>query len=283
MKIIGWNINHRVGYSKINMPKWVKSVITDKNADVIVLTEVSFKVPNFKEEYQILFNRYDYFVFSINYNDFGFNEVIISIKKNCFEVKYFKSFISNVDTYPDHLEITCVDKKTGEELVIVGMRMHATKPSEENNYKKNKKFKKVLESLEHKDNVIIVGDFNNYRRGFSTKYWCLDEVKKLADKYGFEMFTPNGGSINEDNNNGDYSFPVDHILAKGNSLKVTKLYDYDRSFTNKEKNIYVWNSDFQRYCGKDDRGKNIYDKISDPFPDHAIIEADFQFTEKKEQ
>lgn len=46
MKIIEWNINHRCGYSRSNMPKWAKSVIQSKKADIIVLTETSFKVPN---------------------------------------------------------------------------------------------------------------------------------------------------------------------------------------------------------------------------------------------
>ena len=30
MKIIGWNINHRLGYAKANMPTWVKDVIQKK-------------------------------------------------------------------------------------------------------------------------------------------------------------------------------------------------------------------------------------------------------------
>lgn len=51
MKIIGWNINHRYGHSKAKMPKWVKKVIQNKKADIIVLTETSFKVSNWEEEY----------------------------------------------------------------------------------------------------------------------------------------------------------------------------------------------------------------------------------------
>lgn len=37
MKIIGWNINHRLGYAKANMPTWVKDVIQEKSADIIVV------------------------------------------------------------------------------------------------------------------------------------------------------------------------------------------------------------------------------------------------------
>ena len=28
--MIGWNINHRLGYAKANMPTWVKDVIQEK-------------------------------------------------------------------------------------------------------------------------------------------------------------------------------------------------------------------------------------------------------------
>lgn len=59
MKIIGWNINHRLGYAKANMPTWVKDVIQEKSADIIVLTETSFKVPNWEVMYRNLLNRND--------------------------------------------------------------------------------------------------------------------------------------------------------------------------------------------------------------------------------
>ena len=42
MKIIGWNINHRNGRSKTNMPTWIKTVIQEKEADIIALTEDLF-------------------------------------------------------------------------------------------------------------------------------------------------------------------------------------------------------------------------------------------------
>lgn len=54
-----------------------------------------------------------------------------------------------------------------------------------------------------------------------------------------------------------------------------KLYNYDRSFVNEEPGVYIWGKDFQKYKGKDIDGKNMFDNIKDPFPDHAIIEADF--------
>ena len=65
MKVLGWNINHRLGYGKTKMPTWVKTVVQEKNADVIVLTETSFKVPNWEQEYRELVDRKDYYVLLI--------------------------------------------------------------------------------------------------------------------------------------------------------------------------------------------------------------------------
>ena len=43
MRIIEWNINHRLGYSKNEMPPWVINKIKDK-ADITILTECSNRV-----------------------------------------------------------------------------------------------------------------------------------------------------------------------------------------------------------------------------------------------
>lgn len=271
MKIIEWNINHRLGHSKKDMPKWVKEVVQNKKADIIILTETSFKVINWEVEYLDLVDREKYYVFCSNNTQVGNNEVTIAIKKNIFDVVYVKSFFSNEHTYPDHLEVSCTHKETGKKLVIIGMRIHAI---EITNKQKKEEFETILKSTRDEKNVIIAGDFNNYRRGYQNCEWCLTKVKELAKDEGFDMFTPSGGSINGDNK-GEYSFPEDHIFVKGDSIKVDKLYDYDREFVKKAPDIYQWKTDFQHYKGKDKNGNNKYDKIDDPFPDHAIIEANF--------
>ncbi len=270
MKIIEWNINHRLGYSKQNMPEWVKTVVQEQKADIIILTETSFNVPNWDKEYNSLVNREEYYVFSSNNTQVSNNEVTIAIKKDIFDIEYVKSFLSEGNTYPDHLEVHCIHKETEKRLVIVGMRIHTSASKID----KQQEFKIILKSLEKDENVIIAGDFNNYRRGYSLDDWCLGKVKNLADENGFNMFTPSGGSIYKDND-GDYSFPEDHIFIKGNDIKMVKLYPYDRTFVENDTIYTTWGKDFQRYKGKDKNGKNLYDSISDPFPDHAIIKMDF--------
>ncbi|MCR5517443.1 MAG: endonuclease/exonuclease/phosphatase family protein [Lachnospiraceae bacterium] len=271
MKIIEWNINHRFGYSNTNMPTWVKKEI-QKNADIIVLTETSFKVPNWEIEYKDFFDRREYYVFCSNNTDVGNNEVTIAIKKEFFSIEYVKSFLSEGHKYPDHLEVHCIHKETNKKIVIIGMRIHSVEITDK---QKIEEFESVLKSVDCEETVMIVGDFNNNRRGYKNNNgWCLDKVQQLAKKHGFSIYTPAGGSIYE-NNDGDYSFPEDHILIKGQFLSITKLYDYDRTFVAQDEGVYKWGKNFQKYKGKDQNGKNIYDHICDPFPDHAIIEADF--------
>ena len=268
MKVIEWNINHRYGHSKKKMSKWIKDVIDEEKATIIVLTEASFKIPNWEDEYRNLFDRNKYYVFCSNNTAVGNNEVTIAIEKDCFNIEYIKSYLSEGHLYPDHLEVHCIHKITKKKFVVVGVRIHAMNIS---NQQKREEFNTVLESVKYDENVMIVGDFNNYRRGFDDSYWCLSKIDELATKEGFSMYTPQGGSIYKDND-GAYSFPEDHIFIKG-QLNINTC-KYERSlFTNRDTTVYKWKTDFQKYRGKDKNGEYLYDNIDDPFPDHAIIEA----------
>lgn len=270
MKVIEWNINHRYGHSKKKMPKWIKDVIDEEKATIIVLTEASFKIPNWEDEYRNLFDRNKYYVFCSNNTAVGNNEVTIAIEKDCFNIEYIKSYLSEGHLYPDHLEVHCIHKITKKKFVVVGVRIHSMNIS---NQQKREEFNTVLESVKYDENVMIVGDFNNYRRGFDDSYWCLSKIDELVTKEGFSMYTPQGGSIYKDND-GAYSFPEDHIFIKG-QLNINTC-KYERSlFTNRDTTVYKWKTDFQKYRGKDKNGEYLYDNIDDPFPDHAIIEADF--------
>lgn len=268
MKVIEWNINHRYGHSKKKMPKWIKDVIDEEKDTIIVLTEASFKIPNWEDEYRNLFDHNKYYVFCSNNTAVGNNEVTIAIEKDCFNIEYIKSYLSEGHLYPDHLEVHCIHKITKKKFVVVGVRIHAMNIS---NQQKREEFNTVLESVKYDENVMIVGDFNNYRRGFDDSYWCLSKIDKLATKEGFSMYTPQGGSIYKDND-GAYSFPEDHIFIKG-QLNINTC-KYERSlFTNRDTTVYKWKTDFQKYRGKDKNGEYLYDNIDDSFPDHAIIEA----------
>ena len=62
-------------------------------------------------------------------------------------------------------------------------------------------------------------------------------------------------------------------MLKGIDEKNFTLFSYDRDFAKNDKTIYKWNRDFQVYLGKDKSGKNMYDSVPSPFPDHAILKC----------
>lgn len=129
--------------------------------------------------------------------------------------------------------------------MVVGVRIHAMNIS---NQQKREEFNTVLESVKYDENVMIVGDFNNYRRGFDDSYWCLSKIDELVTKEGFSMYTPQGGSIYKDND-GAYSFPEDHIFIKG-QLNINTC-KYERSlFTNRAQQYISGKLIFKNIGGK---------------------------------
>ncbi|MBQ1410547.1 MAG: nicotinamide-nucleotide amidohydrolase family protein [Oscillospiraceae bacterium] len=269
MKIIEWNLNHRIGFFKQEMPTWVQDVITEKDADIVVLTETSFRVPNWSYLARRTFGS-DYYVFHSQNALLDQNDITIAVRKSRFSVLNSSSFPSGIDGAPDHLEVRCMERETNTDLTIVGMRIHNwIEPKE-----RKKEAKKVLDSVCDRENVIVAGDFNNYRRGFAFEAWNLNVLTSIFQKRGYRVITPRGGSIFYDND-GEYSFPEDHVMLKGLFCRV-KEYPYDREFVYRDSASYPWGKNFEHYCGQDADGKNQYEHLALPVPDHAIIEVDFE-------
>lgn len=271
MRVLEWNINHRLGHSKIDMPEWVADVISGKDADIFILTEVCSKVPNWEEQKKKAFNSKEYLVFTSNNQGYN-NDVLIAVKKEKIEVLHSKSFFADSHKAPDHLQLKCKCKESGQEFTVVGMRIHSSAKDPE----KRKELELILNDLNNSEIAIIAGDFNNNRRGYNaTNCWHLSGIDQII-KGKFQRMTPNGSSIYTENpyqNNVLYEFPEDHFFVKG--IKSIVVKPYDRSFCDKDRKIYKWNNDFQKYLGKQ-KGKNMYDCVPDPYPDHAILEADFE-------
>lgn len=267
LKIIEWNINHRLGYSKRNMPEWVAEVIKEKDADIIILTECCDRVINWETEKKKAFDLNKYIVFTSNNDQGGNNDVTIAIKKEKIEVLYSKSFYAYGHNAPDHLQLKCRYRENGRIFIVVGMRIHAMNISDKQKFNQ---LDMVINELKEEDIVIIGGDFNNNRRDYSEiGKWNLKEIDKhLNGEY--IRITPEGSSVYRDvDTDDDYCFAEDHFFVKGIKNIVVKAYD--RKFTYKDKNIYKWDSDFQTQYG----WEKPENKISDPYPDHAILEARF--------
>lgn len=268
LKVMEWNINHRQGYSQGVMPEWVASVIRKEKTDIIILTECSSNVPNWETVKKRMFADGEYLVFESFNNQGQQNDVLIAVKKNRFAVEYTKSYYSaNPDT-PNHLEVKC-KTNVGTELTVIGMRIHAYKPTDENDEKKRREFLSVINSVKKDRIVIIGGDFNNYRRKCTTRRWCIDRIDEICNENGFVRYTPDGSSIKENYTvNDPNAFAEDHFIVKG--VQAVQLEPYDRSFIDADKNksVYKWGFDFQL-----DKGGGNWECIDDPYPDHAILKA----------
>lgn len=266
LKIMEWNINQRLNHSKKDMPEWIAEVISNKDMDIVVLTEW-YKGNNWEVVKKNAFN-YKYTVFESSNNGIN-NDVAIAINTEKLTPIYAKSYFSFDHNVPDHLEVKC-KTKNNIEVMIVGIRIHATASDQE----KEKELNLILNGLKDENIVVICGDFNNNRRGFSKLgYWHLSRIDELINNE-FVRMTPSGSSIYVENTyNIDYEFAEDHFLIKGIETKNIELKPYDRSFCDKDRVIYKWKNDFQKYLGKDQKGKNIYDCVPDPYPDHAILTA----------
>lgn len=271
LKIMEWNINQRMNYAGADMPSWISEIIVKEKADLISLTEV-YRGNNWERVKKEAFNS-DYAVFETSNNSAGQNDIAIAINTKKLDIIYAKTNYSGREGIPDHLEVKCKNRENGKEFVFVCMRIHASVSDDV----KKKELNHVIAASKNSDTVIICGDFNNYRRGFSNDKWCLKEIKSICQTNNFVIKTPDGSSIYEENlNNIDYQFAEDHFLLKGIKEKDFILLPYDRDFVKKDKKVYKWGRDFQIYLGKDDMGKNMYDSVPAPFPDHAILKCEME-------
>ena len=268
LKIMEWNINQRMNYSNTNMPNWIATVIINEAADIIALTEV-YKGNNWNEVKTAAFNS-NYVVFETSNNTAGQNDIAVAININKLNVIYAKTYYPGTLGIPDCLEVKCKSKETDKEFIFICIRIHSSVSDDI----KCQELNHVMSVVENEDTVIVCGDFNNYRRGFVNDTWCLNKVSEICKEKNFVIKTPDGSSIyQESTENTDYEFPEDHFLLKGIDEKNFTLCQYDRNFVKNDTVIYKWGKDFQEFLGKDKSGKNMYDSVSPPFPDHAILKC----------
>ncbi len=268
LKIMEWNINQRMNCSNENMPNWIATVITNEAADIIALTEV-YKGNNWNEVKTAAFNS-NYVVFETSNNTAGQNDIAIAININKLNVIYAKTYYPGTLGIPDCLEVKCKSKKTDKEFIFICIRIHSSVSDDI----KCQELNHVMSVVENENTVIVCGDFNNYRRGFVNDTWCLNKVSEICKEKNFVVKTPDGSSIYQESPvNTDYEFPEDHFLLKGIDEKNFTLCPYDRNFVKNDTVIYKWGKDFQEFLGKDKSGKNMYDFVPPPFPDHAILKC----------
>lgn len=266
LSIMEWNINQRLNHSKKDMPEWIAKVISNNDMDIIILTEC-YRGNNWEVIKKIAFNK-KYAVFESGNNGIN-NDVTIAINTERLNPIYAKAYFSCDHNVPDHLEVKC-KAQNNIEIMIVGIRIHATASDQE----KERELKFILDGVKDENIVIIGGDFNNNRRGYNKRgCWHINRIDMVINNE-FARMIPAGSSIYiENSNNVDYEFVEDHFQIKGIETKYFKLNPYDRSFCDKDRMIYKWGNDFQKYLGKDKNSNNVYDSVPEPYPDHAILTA----------
>ncbi len=270
-KIIEWNINQRLNFSGQDMPEWIADEIAEKEAGIVALTEV-YRKNNWEKIKEKAFGK-NYAVFESANNLAGQNDVAIGIDVTKFEVKYARTFFPNLDKVPDYLEVKLKSKNTSEEFVFACTRIRSLTTEKKYDIIKLNELKFVLKLMDSEEKAIICGDFNNFRRGCPDREWNMNELYRICHDYHFVVKTPTGSSIYEVNeNNVPYQFAEDHFLLKGINTYF-ELLPYYRDFVKRDKNVYKWGKDFQRYMGIDKNGEKKYEKILCPYPDHAILEA----------
>lgn len=270
IKIVEWNINQRTNkYDKNKIPNWIKDeLVKYQKADIIVLTEF-FKTENWEE---IVSGLSEYNVFVTDNSKNHQSDVLIAIKKKLriVNIKDIQSTLQNNN--PNFLR---VDTEINDKLVsIIGVRIRI-ESIKRKDYKSDNEYYEAFEKekknrrdqnsiiLRHvchiKNPVVIMGDFNNFKREYEDKVWCLKEVKKLYEHNNFTLNDVKGSSIfQEKYSNEGSECAEDHIITKG-------LTAYDQEYTR----------DFMSRTGREDiyHEKKDFENIKSPYPDHAILNA----------
>lgn len=265
-KVLGWNINQRSDAEKA-IPEFVCQELIAQQADITVLTEVvkndsffSFVQKMRKAGYELATSK--------NENT---NEVCILWREDLYQLLYVDDSLITAkgNNNPNYLMIELKDPE-GRNLNVVGYRIRVGSKESTNEYEgRARQMKIVTEKLAILSGpTMVVTDSNNLRRGATRKEWNLCVLDSMLSEVGFKRITPDGSSIYaETAESTNYEFAEDHIITKG--IEVSNAV-YDRNFTKRETNVYVWGRDFTKQI------EGTYKQIPVGFPDHAIVKGYFE-------
>lgn len=268
-KICVWNVNCATN-KEITMPDFIGAELQEQNSEFIVLTEFC-KTKNYKEFCQKYFdNDYNYIITN---NSAKHNDILLAWKKDKYNIVKSNNNIFTNSITPNFAYVVLKDK-TGFEFVLAGIRI--TIESYENRVKQ---LFFALDSLKSFSHVVLGGDFNCLRRKTSERKWNITVLSRISKQYGFNLFTPEGQSIYAYKAFCEaYEFAEDHFVVKG--LEV-KNEIYDRNFTIRNSNIYLYGKDFSVYDST--LGRNIWSiDVGSGVPDHAILSGNLYVNSEKE-
>ncbi|MFI3255247.1 MAG: hypothetical protein R3Y63_13070 [Eubacteriales bacterium] len=275
MKIIEWNINQRAKHldSKI-IPTFISSAILEEDPDFFVLTEF-YQVEEL-ERFKKSLSEYQ--IFTTENSQHHQNDVCIGVKNTYTDVQIASLMESRRENpFPNFLHLLVeLDNMT---LSLMGVRIRipahqdiAVSTEESQRYRLDQ-FCHLESYIAYiQEPAILVGDFNNYRRGHSpatmamlkgeTPEQCdifnMHILSERANALGYEMCTPEGFSWGKDNENVKYQFAQDHAFIKGVTITHQSYED-----------------EFMKYAPE------IYEEqgirgVATPYPDHKMLVTEFE-------
>ncbi len=287
MRILEWNINQRANHINTEIiPPFIATAVKDEDPDIFILTEF-YKVKRWTE-FQDDMEDYNLFLSENSQNHE--NDVCIGVKKEYEDAQISTMLDSMKDNHlPNFLHITV--EVDGRVLSVMGVRIRVPlrkdipAASEENQHFRLEQLEALENHLAHiPDPVILMGDFNNYRRGLSPDYidpkhpvnnskcavWNMSVIHQRLAKIGYEMHTPEGFSWGSDHCNVKYQCAHDHIFTKGLVL-VPSVVDTDAP--DRYQGHYI--DDFMKLAPEIYHGNGIKG-MHTPYPDHKMLVVDFE-------
>lgn len=283
MKMIEWNINQRhkqVNYDSI--PGYIAEALWEEDPDFFVLTEC-FQVKHWD---RFLASLGHYHLFQTENSPQHQNDILIGVKESYSGGRIITNVPSGYGNLnPNFLHIAV--EVEGRELNIMGARIRVPKLTpasvESQTYRLNQ-LDMLLDEIEQvEEPIILVGDFNNYRRGLSPatldlkrdpRYakcalWNMAVIRERFHELGYDMYTPEGFSFGWKNPNVNYQVAQDHVFLKGLTLATN---DFDGT-------DYCYYSDEFIKFAPDVYKKQGIKRVRSPHPDHKMLIVEFDMND----
>ncbi len=277
MKILEWNINQRAkAMSSDNIPSFISSAILEEDPDFFVLTEF-YQVKEL-EKFKLSLSEYQ--ILTTENTQHHQNDVCIGVKNQYPDIQIASLMESRRENpFPNFLHVI-VELENNITLNIMGVRIRipayqdrdVALASEENQTYRLEQFCHLQSYIAYvQEPAVLVGDFNNYRRGHGpatmamlkgetpeqTTIFNMHILEERAAELGYVMDTPEGISWGKENENIKYQIAQDHAFSKG--VTITNLV-YEDNFMKFAPEIY----DAQGIRG-----------VPTPYPDHKMLVVEF--------
>lgn len=270
-KIFVWNINSATNRN-IFIPDFVGEEIQQQSNEFIILTEFC-KTKNYKEfiHKYLIKNGYNYI---ISNNPPKHNDILLAWNKHKYDVVKEEKNIITDKNIPNFAYVILKNQK-GLEFVLAGVRI--TIETYDNRVNQ---LRFALNRLQSFSRVVIGGDFNCLRRKTSETKWNITVLSEISKEVGYKLITPEGQSIYAEKACCEsYEFAEDHFVVKGIEIENEI---YDRSFTDRNNNVYLHGRNFSVYNSA--LRRNIWSiNVGTGIPDHAILRGNIYIENKTGQ